>query len=140
MLGLRAAPGDMHRHFPARGDGMELALLSRVMGMHENRHASDRGIGERELAAHHRGRDQHLPRWTYAWVFVLGAAVVAGLMTWWAVMHTIDRDTALAELHQAARLAALAAGLVTLAFAGLLIGLWRQQQQAALLREHIRQD
>jgi len=51
----------------------------------------------------------------------------------------IDRDEALTEFHQAGHFAALAAGFLLLALAGLLIGHWRERQQAQALAEQLRQ-
>ena len=51
----------------------------------------------------------------------------------------IDLDEALAEFYQAGRLAAVAAGFLLMALAGLLIGHWRERQQAQAFAEQIRQ-
>ena len=58
----------------------------------------------------------------------------------WGLVLKVDRDEALAGYHQTGQLAgAVAAGLL-LALAGLLIGLYRQQQRAHLLKAQMRQE
>jgi PAS domain S-box-containing protein len=58
----------------------------------------------------------------------------------WGMVLKIDREEALAGFHQSGRLAGLAAAFLILALAAFLIGLWRQQQRAHLLRDQIRQE
>ncbi|MBI2524571.1 MAG: PAS domain S-box protein [Candidatus Rokubacteria bacterium] len=58
----------------------------------------------------------------------------------WTLVVKMDQDEALAGFYQAGRLAGLAAAFLLLALGGLLIGLWRQQQRALLLREQIQQE
>jgi signal transduction histidine kinase len=54
-----------------------------------------------------------------------------------ALALKIDQGEALAQFYQSGRLAGLAAGFLTLALGGVLIGLWRQHQRAVLLRSQI---
>jgi PAS domain S-box-containing protein len=60
--------------------------------------------------------------------------------TGWGLVLKIDRDEAMKELDHAVRLAGLAGGFLTLAFAGLLLGLRRHQQREQLLRAQISQE
>jgi hypothetical protein len=52
----------------------------------------------------------------------------------WGLAHKVDRDEALSDFYRAGRLTGLAATLVVLAFAGLLLSLWRQHQRPASSR------
>jgi len=54
-----------------------------------------------------------------------------------ALTLKIDQNEALAHFYHTGRLAGLAAGFLTLALGGVLIGLWRQHQRAVLLRAQI---
>src|SRR5215470_4018499 len=58
----------------------------------------------------------------------------------WGLVVKVDREEALADFYQAAKLAGFAAGFLTLALAGLLFSLWRQGQRATLLRDQIKQE
>jgi PAS domain S-box-containing protein len=58
----------------------------------------------------------------------------------WGLVFKIDRDEALAEFYRAGRLSGLAAMFLTMALGAVLVGLWRQRQHAALLRQQIGQE
>jgi PAS domain S-box-containing protein len=60
--------------------------------------------------------------------------------TGWGLVLKIDRDEAMEDLDHAVRLAGLAGGFLTLAFAGLLLGLRKHQQREQLLRAQIDQE
>jgi PAS domain S-box-containing protein len=68
------------------------------------------------------------------------AATRALASTGWGLVLKIDREEALQEFYDAGKMAGLAAGFLTVALAGFLFSVWRQQQRAHLLREQMRQQ
>ena len=58
----------------------------------------------------------------------------------WGLVVKIDQEEALIDFHQSGRLAGLAAIFLVLALLAFLIGLWRQQQRTALLKEQIKKE
>jgi PAS domain S-box-containing protein len=68
------------------------------------------------------------------------AAVTSIPLTGWKLGLKVDREEALAEFHRAGQLAGAGAGLLLLAFAGLLTAIWRQRERAVLLRAQVEQE
>jgi PAS domain S-box-containing protein len=60
--------------------------------------------------------------------------------TGWGLALKIDRDEVLTELRRTERLTGAAGAVLLLAFAGLLISVWRQQQRAQLLNAQMEQE
>ncbi len=71
---------------------------------------------------------------------VLAAVRLIGPPAAWGLLFKVDREEVLADLNRATLLAATAAAFLLLALAGLLAGLWRQRQRAALVRAQIEQE
>jgi PAS domain S-box-containing protein len=62
------------------------------------------------------------------------AAIRRVAPTSWGLLFKVDKTEALTEFRRAGQLAGLAAAFLLLAFAGLLISLWRQRQRASWRR------
>jgi PAS domain S-box-containing protein len=58
----------------------------------------------------------------------------------WGLVLKVDRDEALTSFHEQGQLAGALAAFVALAWLGFLIGLYRQQQRAHLLKAQMRQE
>jgi PAS domain S-box-containing protein len=67
-------------------------------------------------------------------------AVRAIPRTDWGLALKVDREEIQTEVRRTDQLAMAAGAIVLLAFAGLLIGVWRQQQRAHLLRAQVEQE
>jgi PAS domain S-box-containing protein len=68
------------------------------------------------------------------------AAVRSIPQTNWGLALKVDRDEVLTDLHHTEQVAGAAGAFLLLAFAGLLISVWRQQQRAQLLRAQVEQE
>ena len=122
-------------------DGRELTYLSPLRAAPASGAALGRSLNEpggpgagRDGAAGHRRRARRLPVGAGLHGNALASRPQLGLVL------KIDRDEALEEFHQAARLTGLAATLLIVAGGLLLAGLRHQRRGSRLLREQIRQE
>jgi len=121
--GTRTAYLSPFRHQPTTAAAVARSL--EVLRAHVRSASSNRGVFERVVD--YRG--------------VPGLAAIRRIApTGWGLVFKVDREEALAEFHRRTALAGAAAAFLLLAFAGLLISVWRQQQRRRLLRARLEQE